>query len=147
MSVERLELRLWNRPEEKQRLRSIFEQIGAKHGWSGAILNEVELVLEEWITNIIDYAYEDDAEHQIKLTVEIHPERLEVQTEDDGKAFNPLNVPPPDLEKPLEERSIGGLGTYMIRKLTDEVQYRREGERNLFWFSKSLGEPKLRGRG
>jgi anti-sigma regulatory factor (Ser/Thr protein kinase) len=146
MSVERLELRLTNRLEEKERLQSTVEQFGLKHRWPRLVLNEIELVLEELITNIISYAFEDRSEHEINFLMEVHADRLEIQTEDNGKAFDPLSQPAPDLTKPLEERPIGGLGIYMIRKLTDEAEYRREGRQNFFRFKKSLLEPKFGGQ-
>ncbi len=45
--------------------------------------------------------------------------------------FDPLEVPPPDLAKPLEEREIGGLGIHLVRSAMDAVKYRRSGNRNV----------------
>src|SRR5690349_18076703 len=143
MNVERLELRLLNRPEEIKRLQATLEQFGARHRWPIEVLHEIELVIEEWVTNIISYAFDDAAEHQIAFLLEAYPDHVEIQTQDDGKPFDPLSLPHPDFTLPVEQRPIGGLGIYMIRKLTDEAHYSREGSQNFFRFTKSLLTPKL----
>jgi anti-sigma regulatory factor (Ser/Thr protein kinase) len=53
-----------------------------------------------------------------------------VTVEDDGVPFNPLEATEPDLDRPLEERSIGGLGIHLVKNLMDDVEYRREAGRN-----------------
>jgi len=58
--------------------------------------------------------------------------------EDDGKPFDPLQAPPPDLSLPLERRPIGGLGIHLIRNLMDEVSYARVGGRNVLKMVKHL---------
>ena len=57
--------------------------------------------------------------------------RLMIQIMDWGIAFDPLSLPEPDIEAPIEERKIGGLGIYMMRNIMDEVLYKREGDRNI----------------
>ena len=54
-----------------------------------------------------------------------------VEVEDDGRAFNPLDLPPVDTTVPLEQRPVGGLGVHMIRQLMDSVEYRRADGRNI----------------
>ena len=56
---------------------------------------------------------------------------LEIIIADEGIPFNPLSVPEPDVHVPIEERMIGGLGIFMIRKLADDVTYERDGNRNV----------------
>ena len=51
--------------------------------------------------------------------------------EDDGRPFNPLNVPEPDTKQLLEVRPIGGLGIHLVRKLIDELEYRRQNDKNI----------------
>jgi len=56
------------------------------------------------------------------LTIEIH---------DTGVAFDPLSLAEPDIQSDLTKRKIGGMGVFFIRKMTDKVAYRREGDRNI----------------
>ena len=61
------------------------------------------------------------------------------EVSDDGRAFDPLKVPPPDLESDLQSRPVGGLGVHFIKTLMDEVSYRREGGRNILTMHKRFG--------
>jgi serine/threonine-protein kinase RsbW len=63
-----------------------------------------------------------------------------VEVEDDGRPFDPLLVPPPDLTLPLERRPIGGLGIHLIRSLMDEVAYARHDGRNVLKMAKRLAK-------
>ena len=49
---------------------------------------------------------------------------------DDGRSFDPLTTPPPDMDLPLEERPIGGIGIAIVRALVDEIGYTREHNHN-----------------
>ena len=93
--------------------------------------NAFDLALTEWITNVISYAYEDDEEHWISVRFLTAPSQARVEVEDDGRAFNPLDLPPVDTTVPLEQRPVGGLGVHMIRQLMDSVEYRRADGRNI----------------
>lgn len=88
------------------------------------------LAIEELGTNILKYGYDDLSVHQILLQIVIDSGELRVILEDDGHPFNPLEVAVPDLQAPLEERSPGGLGLYMIRKMADHIDYERVDGRN-----------------
>jgi anti-sigma regulatory factor (Ser/Thr protein kinase) len=57
---------------------------------------------------------------------------------DYGRPFDPLSVPPPDLDAPIEERRIGGLGLHIVREMMDTLEYAREGGRNVLRLSKKL---------
>ena len=57
---------------------------------------------------------------------------------DGGKPFNPLDVKPPDLYAPLEDRELGGLGIHLVRSLMDQVTYRREGDQNVLTVRKKI---------
>ena len=63
---------------------------------------------------------------------------LRVEVEDDGHPFNPLDRPAPDLSKPVNERPIGGLGIYMMRKALDGMDYRRADGKNILVMIKRL---------
>ena len=60
----------------------------------------VNLAIEEIVTNILKYGYDDTAIHEILLRIEIHPGAVRLVLEDDGHEFNPLKVPEPDVNLP-----------------------------------------------
>ncbi len=58
-------------------------------------------------------------------------DEITVEIEDDGRAFDPFDAPPPDLTSSIEERAIGGLGVHLVRSLTDDASYERRDGRNI----------------
>ena len=91
----------------------------------------LNLSLDELITNIVSYGYRDSDEHEIRVTMTEQSGSLVVVLEDDGMAFDPFtDAPEPDLEAGVEERPIGGLGVYLVKTLMDEVAYERLDGRN-----------------
>jgi len=136
--TDHFELTLLNRQPEIARLQVALEEFATGHPLPKRSLHEVQLALEEHLTNIVRYAYDDDREHQIKVRVTFRPPELRIEVEDDGCPFNPLQHPTPDLSQPIEQRPIGGLGIHMIRNTLDEVDYRRENERNILTMIKRI---------
>jgi anti-sigma regulatory factor (Ser/Thr protein kinase) len=60
--------------------------------------------------------------------------------EDDGQPFSLLEAPEPDTTKPLEKRTVGGLGILLVRQLMDGLDYKRQGDRNLLSIKKMTQE-------
>jgi len=98
----------------------------------------VNLALDELVTNVIKYGYDDADEHRIHVTVTVDGGLLTLLMDDDGKPFNPLEAPPPNLDLPIEERPIGGLGVFIVRSLADSLDYRREQGHNILTLTKKL---------
>lgn len=91
----------------------------------------VRLALDELLSNVIRYAYDDDARHRIDLKLETDaPFHLTIA--DDGKPFDPTaDAPPPVLDGPVEDRPIGGLGLHILKKMGLKLAYRREAGHNV----------------
>ena len=88
------------------------------------------LVLEELVANTINYGYDDQEVHSIRVVFSIGPP-ASMRIEDDGHAFSPLaDAPEPDLATPADERAIGGLGIHMARAMTASMDYQRNGNLN-----------------
>jgi len=103
-------------------------------GFSEKKISQIQLAAEEVLVNVINYAY-PDKRGDIEITLNTRDGVvLEVVVVDWGFAFNPLELPEPDLCAELEDRKIGGLGIYLLRKLMDEVSYKRENDRNILAF-------------
>jgi serine/threonine-protein kinase RsbW len=94
-------------------------------------VHKMELACEEAIVNIISYAYPDQKGPLI-ITCSLKGHRFEIVLRDRGIPFNPIDVEVnPQIDKPVLERSIGGLGIYLIRKTIDEAYYQRVGNENI----------------
>jgi serine/threonine-protein kinase RsbW len=103
---------------------------------------QVQLAVDEAATNIIQHGYAD-VPGEIKLGWHIEDDLLVVMLRDKGRGFDPTNVPPPDLESPLEERQPGGLGLYLMGQLMDDVRFTfddRQG--NLLTMAKRIVRPR-----
>ena len=129
MSTSTLTLVLKNDLSELARVAEAIETHGEAHGWPMKWITNANLSLDELITNIVSYGYEDTDDHEIRVTLAEQEKSLVIVLEDDGAAFDPFSeTPDPDLDATVEERRIGGLGVYFVKTLMDEVMYeRRDG--------------------
>lgn len=89
-----------------------------------------ELVLEECVTNTLQYGYGDTGLHWIDVELSLHPSHLHLTIEDDAGPFDPLLQPEPVLPQTLDEARIGGLGLLMVRRSTSRLEYTRAAGRN-----------------
>ncbi len=100
-------------------------------------LNQVHLVCEETLLNIINYAYPDKTgDIEISYQIDTGSKEITLQFCDGGVPFNPLSVPEPDVDAPIEERDVGGLGIFLVRKIMQDVQYRRQDDKNILTLTK-----------
>jgi len=129
-----------NQLAEIERLGQVVTDFAERHHWSPRALFEVNVSLEEILTNVISYGYEDDREHEITLRLAFIDGEMMAEIEDDGRPFNPLEMAEPDLDKPLEEREIGGLGIYLVRKFMTDLAYQRHGGKNRLTLKKKIAE-------
>ncbi len=100
----------------------------------------LNLALDELVTNIINYAYDDESVHQIEITLSHDDAIIVIQLTDDGRPFDLTKQPNPELDKELEQREIGGLGIHFIRKLMDKITYQRIDNKNQLTLEKQLHE-------
>ena len=125
-----------NRLSEVERLATAIETFGVAHGLDENVVYAFNLALDEVLTNTISYGYDGVGEHDIRVRLRVHAGVVQAQVEDDGRPFNPLNVPRPNLDAPIEERPIGGLGLHIVRAMMDEVEYRHDGAHNILTLRK-----------
>lgn len=98
----------------------------------------LKLALDEMITNVVRHAYPGSEDHHFTLQITVSNEEFVARIEDDGVEFNPTQLPIPDLDAPLEERKVGGLGIHMVRQIMTSVEYQRVGVRNVVTLRKKL---------
>jgi anti-sigma regulatory factor (Ser/Thr protein kinase) len=122
---------LKNKLAEIKRLTDILCKLCEENNIRNKVLCDVTLALEEIFANIVHYAYEDNEEHLVKIHIKIRNNVLALEIKDDGKPFNPLEIPITDTEAPFEERKIGGLGIHLVRHLIDELEYKQVKGKNV----------------
>lgn len=130
MGYEQIRIVLSNDLSEIPKLQREVENFGEKCCLSPKTQFELNLILEEVLANTISYAYRDNQRHEIVVRADLRDGELVIEVEDDGRPFNPLQIPPPDLEQPLEQRKAGGLGLHLVRELTSSIEYTRREEKN-----------------
>jgi len=126
-------------PNQLSAIAESAEQVEAflgDHGVPVRAIGHLNLSLDEAMTNTIAYGWPEGGEHEVLLVLTVGGDIVVAEVMDDGKAFDPLGIPPPDLESRLEDRPIGGLGVHFIKTLMDEVSYRRDGNRNVLTMRK-----------
>ena len=123
---------------EVARLQDQLESFARQHGLAARVLHDVQLALEEHLTNLLSHGYDDKLEHPISACVQLSATDLRVEVADDGHPFNPLERPAPDLSKSIDERPIGGLGIHMMRKSLDDMEYRRVDGKNILVMIKRI---------
>lgn len=129
---------LKNQLPEIERLSGEIEAFGEAHDFPMKTIFEINVSLDELLTNIISYGYEDSAEHTIEVTLRLDGSQLEIIICDDGTPFNPLQVPPPDLTASLEDKPIGGLGLHLVRKMMNNVHYQHKNGKNCLHLIKEI---------
>jgi anti-sigma regulatory factor (Ser/Thr protein kinase) len=127
---------------ELERVSALLEEFGRQQGVPSTTLFELHLALDELLTNVVSYGYDDSAVHEIVVRLAAGPPRaarcIEVTVEDDARPFNPLEALAPDVEAPVAERPIGGLGIYLVRRVMDDLEYRREHGKNVLVMRKTV---------
>lgn len=98
----------------------------------------LNLVLEEAISNVILYAYGKEEQKEISLVAYLSDNNLVFVLTDSGMEFDPTKVPDADVTLSAEEREIGGLGIYLIRQIMNTVEYQRIDGKNVLTMKKEL---------
>lgn len=129
-----------NRREDLTRVRLAVDQLAGECRLAAEVVGDMQVALDEILTNIVDYGYHDGAEHEIRIFLRVVDNVFEATIEDDGMPFNPLSVAAPNTSAPLRERRIGGVGVHFVKNLMSEVRYDRIGDRNRLVLKKKLTE-------
>ena len=89
-------MKITNDHKETDRVTKMIDEFGTKHGCGKDMLNDIDLAVEEVITNVMRYAYDDGKEHEIDVSLEIANDHFIVKIVDDGRRFDPLAASAPD---------------------------------------------------
>ncbi len=127
-----------NKMDELSSLAEKIERLADEWSISQELSMKINLVIEEALSNIILYAFNDKLKHEIRISVSKEDNNLEITFKDDGIPFNPLLQKKPDINLPAEERPVGGLGIFLISQVMDEMHYSRDKNQNILILKKSI---------
>ena len=136
--MQRTVVKLKNDLAEITRLAEELEAFCEANGVSMDTVMALNLALEEAVTNIIDYGYGPDGDHEVTVELMIDDGNIQATIGDDATEYNPLAHEDPDVNAPLEERRVGGLGVLLVKKLMDTVSYARTDGRNVLTMRKRV---------
>jgi serine/threonine-protein kinase RsbW len=125
----------------QRELRSVVSMVDtfcAENNIPSQISDIMKLVLDEVLSNIVAYAYNTPECGVIDVELTYSNNEFTATVEDDGKPFDPLQYPKPNIRAALKDRKQGGLGIYFVRNLVDNVAYHRVGSRNKLVLAKQV---------
>ncbi|MFA6404314.1 MAG: ATP-binding protein [Salinivirgaceae bacterium] len=115
----------------------VVDQLAIEWKFLPKLSKQLNLAIEEVVSNIIFYAYIDKKEHTITIEIQNQGKDICIQVTDDGQCFNLLESGNKvDINTSIEERKIGGLGIHILKTLVDKIEYARKGETNVVKLTK-----------
>lgn len=129
-------LNLNNKVSEITKLNAFVKSATTALNMETGLANQIKLAVEEAVTNIIDYAYQNGTEGNISVTIEADESRIRFIITDSGAEFDPTSVSKADTTLSVEERPIGGLGVFLVRNLMDSINYERVDGKNVLRMEK-----------
>ncbi|NLX67175.1 MAG: ATP-binding protein [Bacteroidales bacterium] len=127
-----------NEITEISKLVTFIETIGEELGLSPALVMSLNLALEEAVSNIILYAYPKEFNQDISIEAVKENNALIFTITDTGVEFDPTKGGDVDITLTVEDRPVGGLGIFLIKKIMNEVEYKRVDDMNVFTLKKLL---------
>jgi sigma-B regulation protein RsbU (phosphoserine phosphatase) len=141
MDVAHIEVTIVNDVAELERLAGIVDTFVADHGLSAKTAFNLNLSLDELITNIVSYGYTDGETHEIRVSFSLKDGFLITRIMDDAQEYDPfVQAPEPDLDLGVDERPIGGLGVFLVKELMSRTSYERLGSVNITTLWQSVAE-------
>ena len=105
------------------RIRTFIKTQSKNVGFDEETANKIVLAADEACTNIIKHAYKYSTKGKINVNLNFFQNKLRISITDEGTHFNSKTIPEPDLKKYYQEKRVGGLGMFLMKKLMDEVAY------------------------
>ena len=116
----------------------VNEQLEA-HDCSMKIQTQIDIAVEELFVNIAHYAYKPDTgPATVRVELQEEPLAVVITFIDNGVPYDPLAKPDPDITLSAEEREIGGLGIFMVKKSMDDINYEYKNGKNILTIKKNL---------
>ena len=136
----RKELRIKNQISELEKVAQFVEEIGEELGLSMELQMNLNLVMEEMVTNVIFYAYPEGEEADIELLAKSDGKELTFVLSDQGKEFDPTAKEDADLDVNPADRELGGMGIFIVKNIMNKVTYQRLEGKNLLTMTKGIDD-------
>ena len=128
-----------NQISELSNVVDFLDELGEEWELPVGLVFSLNLVMEEALTNIILYGFEDSNQHTIEINFSKRGgDELSITLIDDGLPYDPTLKADPDITLAVEDRPIGGLGIFLIKKIMDKVEYQRNKNKNHLILTKNI---------
>lgn len=127
-----------NEVAELERLAIFIEQVAEESNLDPETTMNLNLALEEVVSNVILYAYPQKMGEDITITAQLDGGTLVFTITDKGEEFDPTKVEEADVTLDPEDRQIGGLGIFIVRNIMNEVTYQRLEGKNILTLKKNI---------
>ena len=132
------QLTLQNDLQQVTLLNSFVKQVMSRLNVEKSLARELQLAVEEAVVNVIEYAYPIETKGDVIVKMMSDGCLLKIMIIDAGVFFDPTAKAKTDLDIPVQDRQIGGLGILLVRELMDSINYEREDGKNILTLSKNL---------
>ena len=142
IALMRLSLTLSSHGAALDRLAEFVAEFSRVHGLPDDECARLLVIFDELLTNVVTHGYEGAAgEGHVEAALSLEGNRLILEFIDDGRPFDPLTTPRADVDLPLAERAVGGIGITIVRALVDKIGYTRDGNQNHLILGRTLSRP------
>ena len=132
------EIKIKNHVEELEKVNQFVEEICEELGLDMELQMNLNLVMEEMVSNVIFYAYPKGTPEEIELAAESDGKELTFVLSDNGIEFDPTAKEDADPDVNPMERDIGGMGIYIVKNIMNKVTYQRLEGKNLLTMQKNI---------
>ena len=136
----RKELRIKNEVSELEKVALFVEEIGEELGLNMELQMNLNLVMEEMVSNVIFYAYPEGEDAEIELLAKSDGKELTFVLSDQGKEFDPTAKEDADLDVNPADRELGGMGIFIVKNIMNKVTYQRLEGKNLLTMTKGIDD-------
>ena len=119
-------------------VREFVRQHSISHGFREKEIGEIELAVDEAFTNIIKHAYRGRSDSNVRIRMWFSPDRLSISLFDTGCSFNRESYTEPNIQTLAHRKKKGGMGVFLIKKLMDDVEYKKSDDGNEIRMTKRL---------
>ena len=133
-------LTLSNNVQEIPQLNAFIDEVCESHDLDPMTSMEMNLALGEAVVNVMTYAYPEGTKGYVDISVKSDNGSLVFVIRDSGKPFDPTTREEVDTSLPAEQREIGGLGIFLVRKMMDDIKYEYKDGHNILTLRKKLNQ-------
>ena len=110
------------RLDKLQEIRSFIDRVGAFLGVNKSAMGDLRLAVDEAVTNVVIHGYAQ-TDGIVELHMQADGDAVVIRIRDRAASFDPSQVKVPQLDTALKDRPLGGMGVFLIRKMTDEAEF------------------------